>query len=105
MNENNNLDTVAIIGMAGRFPKAKDIKEFQEHLEENHISVEFIKRLIPDHLAQIIPNQSLRIFQDSWNDYCVKPIKFYEIPGGHFSIFKEPNVTRAAAIIENAFNR
>ncbi|MCP5104690.1 MAG: hypothetical protein GY950_15000, partial [bacterium] len=32
------------------------------------------------------------IFQDSWNDYCLKPIKPYEIPGDHFSLLKKSEV-------------
>jgi amino acid adenylation domain-containing protein len=116
-----------------------------DHLVENHLSVEIIKRLIPGQLAQIIPNynqlkikelvyymnlnrtltyarrffipsrkihttlyyfkasQSLAA-QDSWNDYCLKPIKSYEVPGDHFSIFKAPNVVRSAKIVEKVLN-
>jgi thioesterase domain-containing protein/acyl carrier protein len=36
--------------------------------------------------------QSRGIIKESWNDYCNKPIRFYEISGDHYSIFKRPKV-------------
>ncbi|UCH98247.1 MAG: amino acid adenylation domain-containing protein, partial [Candidatus Aminicenantes bacterium] len=41
-------------------------------------------------------NHSKEIFKKRWDDYCFKPIKSYEIPGDHYSIFKEPEVAELA---------
>ncbi|MCP4153591.1 MAG: hypothetical protein GY757_38035, partial [bacterium] len=36
-----------------------------------------------------------------WKTYCTKPVKYFEIPGDHFSIFQQPGVQELA----EAFNR
>jgi amino acid adenylation domain-containing protein len=43
-------------------------------------------------------SQSKEILKESWNAYCDMPIKFYEIPGDHYSIFKMPQVLEFAKI-------
>ncbi|UCH95064.1 MAG: amino acid adenylation domain-containing protein [Candidatus Aminicenantes bacterium] len=130
--------------------KAANINEIWpiivNHLEENGIRAEIIKRLIPPQLAQIIPHfhqqgikelisflninrtltnarafyipdkkihatlhyfkasESPAIFQDSWNDYCLTPLKSYEIPGDHFSILKKTNAAKTAEIVDAILN-
>jgi tyrocidine synthetase-3 len=130
--------------------KVKELRDINEiwskildHLEENNIGIEIIRQLIPDHLAQIIPNynrlgikeliyymnlnrtlsnarsfyipsqrlhtnlhyfkasESPVIFQDSWDDYCINPIKSFERTGDHFSIFNKPKVVQTAKIFNN----
>jgi tyrocidine synthetase-3 len=134
-----------------RVKNAADIEEtwsmITNHLEEKHFDVEWVRRLIPDHLARIIPNyhqldireliyylninrsltsaragyiplrkihtpmhylkadQSPPDIQESWNDYCREPIRSYEIPGDHFSIFRKPGVDKTIRVFENVFKK
>jgi fengycin family lipopeptide synthetase D len=46
--------------------------------------------------------QTPGMFSEGWNFYCSKPIKWIDIPGDHFSIFKKPGVERTAKIFNDA---
>jgi fengycin family lipopeptide synthetase D/gramicidin S synthase 2/tyrocidine synthetase-3 len=113
-----------------------------EYLAENNFSANLVRQVIPDQLAQIIPNydrlgirelvsylninrtlanardfyipskkihttlhyfrasKSPGILQDCWDDYCLKPIKSFEIPGDHISILKKPQVDQTIEIFD-----
>jgi amino acid adenylation domain-containing protein len=49
-------------------------------------------------------SQSKGVIKDNWNDYATSPVKYYEIPGGHFSIFSKPQVFEFAEIFERVLN-
>jgi thioesterase domain-containing protein/acyl carrier protein len=48
--------------------------------------------------------QSPRVFRDSWDAYCLKPMKTHEISGSHFSIFKQPHVRKNARLFNHIFS-
>jgi acyl transferase domain-containing protein/thioesterase domain-containing protein len=47
-------------------------------------------------------NQSTRIIKEHWSTLCSQPIRFHEINGDHFSIFKKPNVVGFAQKFKKA---
>ncbi len=49
-------------------------------------------------------SQSKRIIKDNWNSYAEKPIRYFEIKGDHFSIFKKPGVIPFAEIFGHLVN-
>jgi thioesterase domain-containing protein/acyl carrier protein len=42
--------------------------------------------------------ESREINKEGWSDYCSQPIRFYEISGDHFSIFRMPEVEAFAKL-------
>jgi thioesterase domain-containing protein len=38
-----------------------------------------------------------------WSNYCSKPIAFYEVEGGHFSIFEIPEALEFARLFNRVF--
>jgi len=45
-------------------------------------------------------NKSKHIIKERWNDYCYKPVKFYEVSGDNFSIFEMPGLEPFAKLFD-----
>ncbi|UCH93964.1 MAG: hypothetical protein JSV88_27360, partial [Candidatus Aminicenantes bacterium] len=43
--------------------------------------------------------------QQSWNNYCLRPIKSHQIKGDHFSIFQMPHVISFARIFTRVIKK
>ena len=43
--------------------------------------------------------------KEQWNNYCRRPMTFYEIPGDHYSMLKMPNVTSLTALFAKILPR
>lgn len=46
--------------------------------------------------------ESKEIIKQNWDEYCEAGVKYYTIPGDHFSIFKKPQVEKFAQIFQES---
>ena len=86
------------------------IRELLAHFNTNRSltrarALYFPSKKINTPLHFFAASESLGIFQESWRDYCMEPIKSSELSGDHFSIFKLPHVVTNAKIIGGIFNQ
>ena len=59
------------------------------------------------HFIQALDN-TIRVDAFLWQEYCSKPIELIEVPGDHYSIFREPEMQQLARcfneLLKSTFN-
>jgi amino acid adenylation domain-containing protein len=76
-------------------------KTWQDIKRLNNARVRYVPRgKVQTALHFFKASRSPAALKESWTGYCQQPIRVYELPGDHFSIFKQPDVIQTASTFE-----